>query len=171
MEQANPFSRLPLYILDKYDTKGQLQPSDPKARAKTREWVHAAEGVFMIHGLAVLYARRTMPEDAKSSALPEMEKKLAVNVHKDLDWIEGHLKEQGTKFLMADTVSVADVMMQFSIEFIYVSKLGVNAEETGDKGGDGRWPLTKQWLDRCMSTPSFKRAVEKSGYTLVSFKN
>ncbi|KAI0146715.1 glutathione S-transferase [Pestalotiopsis sp. NC0098] len=155
------------YVLDKYDTKAQLQSRDPQVRAKTREWVHAAEGVFALHGIAVLYARWTIPEDAKA-ALPEMEEKLAVNVRKDLDWVEGHLKQQGTKFLMGDEVSVADIMMQFSIEFIYVRHLGLTAEEAGEKGGDGRWPETKRWLDRCMSTPAFKRAVEKSGYTLDS---
>ncbi|ETS87244.1 hypothetical protein PFICI_01072 [Pestalotiopsis fici W106-1] len=144
---------------------------DPDVRAKTREWVHAAEGVFMLHGLAVLYARWTIPENAKSAALPEMEKKLAVNVHKDLDWVEEHVRKQGTKFLMGDAVSVADIMMQFSIELIYVSKLGVSAEEVGETGGDGRWPLTKQWLGRCMSTPSFTKAVKKSGYSLESFRN
>jgi glutathione S-transferase len=155
------------YVLEKYDTKGQLQSSDPQVRAKTREWVHAVEGVFALHGIAILYARWMLPKD-HDSALPEMEEKLSVNVRNDLDWIEGHLKKQGTKFLMGDTVSVADIMMQFSIEFIYVRRLGLNAQEAGDEGGDGRWPETKKWLGRCMSTPSFKRAVEKSGYTLDS---
>lgn len=136
-------------------------------RAKTREWVHAAEGVFGLHGLAVLYARWTIPEKHKDG-LQEMEEKLSKNMHNDLDWIEGHLKQQDTKFLMGDKVSVADIMMQFSIEFIYTRKLGLNAEEAGEKGGDGRWPETKRWLDRCMNEPAFKRAKEKSGYTLDS---
>lgn len=142
-----------------------MQSSDPKIRAKTREWVHAAEGMFALHGIAILYARWMLPEDSRA-ALPEMEEKLSRNVRNDLGWIEGHLKQQGTRFLMGNTVSVADIMMQFSIEIIYARKLGLNAQEAGEEGGDGRWPETKKWLDRCMATDSFKRAVKKSGYTL-----
>lgn len=155
------------YIIEKYDTTGKLQSSDPQERAKTREWVHAAEGMFALHGIAILYARWHLPEEAKA-ALPEMEEKLSRNVRNDLDWIEGHLKQQSTKFLMGDTVSVADIMMQFSIEFIYARNLGLNAEEVGKKGDYGRWPETKKWLIHCMDEPGFKRAVAKSGYTLYA---
>ncbi|KAK9771487.1 putative Glutathione S-transferase [Seiridium cardinale] len=155
------------YIIEKYDTGGKLQSSNPQVRAKTREWVHAAEGVFALHGIAIMYARWFLPEESKS-ALPEMEEKLSTNVRNDLDWIEGHLREQNTKFLSGNTVSAADIMMQFSIEFIYARRLGLNAREAGEEGGDGHWPETKKWLKRCMNEPAFKRAVEKTGYTLES---
>ncbi|KAI0125626.1 glutathione S-transferase [Xylariales sp. AK1849] len=155
------------YLLDNYDTQGKLLSRDPRVRAKTREWVHAAEGVFMLHASAILYARWQIPESAKS-ILPEMEEKLSANVRNDLNWIEAHLENRGTEFLMGDTVTVADIMMQFSIEFVYTRKLGLSAKEVGEEGDDGRWPETRKWLQRCMDEPAFQKAVEKSGYTLES---
>ena len=41
------------YLCETYDTSGKLLPKEPRARAKVREWMAAAEGTFMIHGLAV----------------------------------------------------------------------------------------------------------------------
>lgn len=121
----------------------------------------------MLHGASVLFARMTTPEASKAS-LPEVDDTLLKFVRSDLDWIEGHLREQGAKFLVGDKVSAADIMMQFSIEFLYVLNLGLTPEEAGKKGGDGRWPETKRWLERCMNEESFKRAVSKSGYTLTT---
>jgi glutathione S-transferase len=48
-------------------------------------------GTFMIHGLAVLYARWQMPEAGKIHILPELEKKLSVNVQTEFDWLESEL--------------------------------------------------------------------------------
>lgn len=117
----------------------------------------------MLHALAILYARWKIPE-AAASHIDEMEKGLSANVHNDLNWIESALVEQkkkGHEYLVGEGLTVADVMMQFSIEFIFTRELGV-------KGMGGSWPETRAWLGRCMARSAFKTAVEKSGYTLDS---
>lgn len=59
---------------------------DEAVRNKVRMWIHAAEGTFMVHCLAITYARWFAPESVqKSGELKELEKGLAINVGKDLD--------------------------------------------------------------------------------------
>lgn len=61
-------------------------------------FIHAAEGTFMVHCLAITYARWFCPQAVRESGgLLELEKGLAVNVCKDLDWLEGEL--EGRRFL------------------------------------------------------------------------
>jgi len=115
----------------------------------------------MLHALAILYARWKIPEGAKAH-LSEMEEALSGNVVNDFKWIEGALKaqrEQGREYLVGEGLSVADVMMQFSVEFILERGLGVKK---------GSWPETEAWLERTMVRDGFKIAVDKSGYTLDS---
>lgn len=149
------------YILDNYDSKHELLPTDQKERVQVREWLHAAEGTFMLHGLAILYARWKIPDGAKEY-LAEMEEGMSGNIRNDMNWIEGVLKEQkskGNEYLVGKHLTVADVMMGFSIEFITTRKLGVK---------DDGWPETRAWLQRCLNRPAYKKAVERSGYTLES---
>lgn len=115
----------------------------------------------MLHALAILYARWKIPEAAKPH-LVEMEAGMSGNVQNDFNWIESALKEQkqiGNDFLVGDTLSVADIMMQFSIEFILERELGTER---------GRWPETEAWLKRTQERSAYKKAVERSGYTLDS---
>lgn len=89
------------------------------------------------------------------------------NVQNDLKWLEGTLKEQrekGNDYLVGTGLTAADIMMQFSIEFILTRKLGT----FGKTIGDGAWPETEAWLKRTMERPAYKKAVERSGYTLES---
>ncbi|KAK5078796.1 hypothetical protein LTS08_004056 [Lithohypha guttulata] len=149
------------YLLDTYDKDHKLLPSAVAERCKVYEWVHAAEGTFMLHALAILYARWKIPEGAKEY-LPEMEKNMSANVQNDLKWIESALKEQkerGNEFLVGKTLTAADIMMGFSIEFIFTRKLGTQG---------GNWPETEAWLARMLERSAYKKAVEKSGYTLDS---
>lgn len=115
----------------------------------------------MLHALAILYTRWKIPEAAKPH-LPEMEKNMSPNVQNDFRWIEGALKEQkakGSGFLVGNGLSVADIMMVFSVEFIFERKLGMRK---------GEWPETEAWLGRMMGRDAYKRAVGRSGYTLDS---
>jgi len=149
------------YLVETFDKDGKLLPKDVGARCKAYEWLHAAEGTFMLHALAILYARWKIPEAAKEY-LAEMEQNMSANVLNDFRWIEGALKEQrqkGSEFLVGTELSVADIMMGFSVEFILERKLGT-------KKGD--WPETEAWLERMMGRSAYKRAVERSGYTLDS---
>lgn len=151
------------YVCETYDAAGSLLPNDTALRCQTYEWLHAAEGTFMLHALAILYARWKLPA-AAGQYLPELEQGLSANVHNDLNWIETALKEQrarGHDYLVGDRLTVADVMMQFSIEFIFARELGI-------KGKLAAWPETRAWLERTMRRPAYQRAVKKTGYTLDS---
>ncbi|KAK5230331.1 hypothetical protein LTR47_007747 [Exophiala xenobiotica] len=142
------------YLCETYDTSSRLLPREPAARAKAREWMAAAEGTFMLHGLAILYARWRLPK-AASEHLPEMEKGLSPNIHNDLNWLEGEV--QGRQFLVSNDVTAADIMMGFSIEFIFARKLGT-------EGGD--WPNVRKWLEGLQQREAYRKAVEKTGYSL-----
>jgi len=57
------------------------------AREKIRGWIHAAEGTFMVHALAILYARWFLPEEVggREEVLKGLEGSLGRNVGGDLD--------------------------------------------------------------------------------------
>jgi len=109
----------------------------------------------MLHSLAILYARWTIPDSVKSS-LPEMEASLSRNVHNNLDWLEFELSD-GRTWLIGDDVTAADIMMGFSIDFIFTRELGT-------KGG--RWENMEGWLERVKGREKYKKAVERTGYRL-----
>jgi glutathione S-transferase len=146
------------YLLETYGTDSFLLPptSQPAARAKVREWMSAAEGTFMIHALAILYARWRLPEAAKSS-LPEMEKGLSVNVQRDLDWLEDELKSGNGEFLVGDELTVADIMVHFSISFIFARKLGTEGKS---------WPAVERWMEELEGLEGYQKVVKKTGYKL-----
>lgn len=153
------------YVLETYDTQHRLMPADAAGRARVREWLHAAEGTFMLHTMAVLYTRWQLPEDVpeRDAVVKEVERKLSTNIHNDFDWLEGELKaqkERGSGWLVGSGLTVADVMLQFSVQFIMERKLGVGGR------GEGKWPEVEAWLARTENEKAYKRAVEKTGYTL-----
>jgi glutathione S-transferase len=144
------------YLCQKYDKEGRLTGgNDDQAKARILEWTHAAEGTFAIHALALLYAKWNVPADSWAAT----EKALSVNVQKDLDWLDSELAKSKSGWLVGDHLSLADIMVHFSVEFIFARRLGV-------KGREGDWKNVEVWEKRCRESASFKRAVEKSGYTL-----
>lgn len=90
---------------------------------------------------------------------------LSGNVVKDLDYLEGHFREQqeegGGGFIMGGkNITTADIMMQFSVRFILMRELGTKGVEKG------RWERVERWLELCEGTESYKRAVERTGFRL-----
>lgn len=110
----------------------------------------------MIHALAILYARWRLPEAAKAS-LHEMEKGLSVNVQKDLDWLENELKAGNGEFLVGDELTVADIMVHFSVQFIFARKLGTVGKS---------WPGVERWSEGLEGLEGYQKAVKKTGYKL-----
>ena len=157
------------YLLDNYDKGGRLMPSVEThryMRSQVQVFVHAAEGALMLHALAILYFRWQVPASFRESeegkrVMEETEGKMAVNVVNDLEWLERELGSSSGMFLMGNTVTAADVMMYFSVEFTVERELGVKKEDF-----KGRFPKLSEWLERCRRTEGHERAVEKSGYTL-----
>jgi len=135
-------------------------PENDYLRAQVQTWVHAAEGTFMVHGLAVLYAKWNFPAALKESHAKEFDKMIAsmsVNVHKDFDWLEMALGQSTGRFLVGDQVTAADIMMLFSVQFILARDLGTQGKS---------WKKVNEWAERCEATESYKKAVERSGHTL-----
>ena len=128
------------------------------ARVQVLQWVHAAEGTFMVHALAVLYVRASAPQQVKDNGgLEAIEQGMSVNVIKDLDWLETDLQKSKGKFLVGDHVTAADCMMVITVQFILVRRLGTQGK---------RWPKIEEWIKTCEETESWKKAVQKTGHTL-----
>lgn len=143
-------------MCETYDKEGRLLPHDPAQRIKVRQWVHAAEATFALHGLAILYARwhvKNVPEEALEAA----EKSMSANVQNNMSWLETELSLSPGQFLCGDHVTAADIMMQFSADFVIRRELGTLGKE---------WPNINKWLEKCKETESYKRAVKKTGHKL-----
>jgi glutathione S-transferase len=131
---------------------------DEEKRNRVRMFIHAAEGTFMVHFLAITYARWFSPESVHQSAdLKILEEGLAINLCEDLDWLDSEL--YGRRFLAGEMVTAADMMCLFSVQFIF---------ERGLCGGRkmGEWKNIEGWIKACEGTESWKRAVEKTGHKM-----
>lgn len=145
-------------MIEKYDTEGRmLGGQDDDTRNRVRSFIHAAEGTFMVHALAIMYARWFAPPSISSSDLKQLEEGMAVNVGKDLDWLESEL--QGRKFLAGDMLTAADTVVLFSLLLIFKRDLCAGR-------GVVEWPAVRVWMERCESTESWRRAVEKTGFEM-----
>lgn len=92
-----------------------------------------------------------------AGAVEAMEKSMSANVQNDLSWLETELSLSTGKFLCGDHVTAADIMMQFSAEFIFAGELGTQGRE---------FPNIKKWLEACGEEEAYKRAVKKTGHKL-----
>ncbi|KAL5373349.1 hypothetical protein DPSP01_012791 [Paraphaeosphaeria sporulosa] len=80
------------YLCSTYDAQHKFIPSSTTERIKVLQWLHAAEATFLLHALAITYVRWNIPSSAaEQGVLEQMEAGLAVNVQKDLDWLETEL--------------------------------------------------------------------------------
>ena len=143
------------YLCENYDPSHKLLPlGPPEERTKVREWVHAAEGIFMAHCLPTVYNRRIDASLAEKLA-PSIEKV----VGKDLDWLEEEYSAREGKYLVGDNLTAADIMVAFSVDFILA--MGLAPQNT-----DQSWPGVRSWLAQCFAREPYRRAVEKTGYKL-----
>ncbi|KAK1057353.1 hypothetical protein LTR33_013666 [Friedmanniomyces endolithicus] len=142
------------YLCDKYDTEHRLLPplGDPK-RYQVLKWVHAAEATYMLHSLVILYARWNQ----KGGDVEATEAGLAVNVQKDLDYLASELEKSKGKFLVGDSPTAADTMMEFSVDFILTRELGTKGEQ---------WESVDQYRKDCQVTTTWKKAQKKTGHRL-----
>ncbi|KAK5160815.1 glutathione S-transferase [Cryomyces antarcticus] len=146
------------YLVENYDPTHRLLPLDTAQRSKVRQWIHAAEGTFMVHCLAITYARWfSSPSSKTNGDLETLEQGLAINVQKDLEWLETELQANGGDWLVGEDVTAADTMVAFSVQFIFARGLG---------GQRGRWKGVDRWLENVEGREAYKRAVEKTGHKL-----
>ena len=85
------------------------------------------------------------------------EEKIKANVQNDLNNLRTELSKRQGKFLFGDSLSAADIMMEFIVDFT----LG---RELGTKGGD--WKQVEQYKQDCQATSSWQKATKKTGYKL-----
>ena len=83
---------------------------------------------------------------------------MSINVKRDLRWLEETLSKGSGRYIVGHSVTLADIMMAFSIDFIFTRKLGV--QDYGD------FPRIKAWLGGLLQRPAYKAAVDKTGFTL-----
>lgn len=107
----------------------------------------------MLHGLAVLYARWNQ----KDGDVEKTVQGLSANIQKDLDYLEATLTSGDGKFIVGNSLTVADIMMEFSAQFLLVRELGTKGKT---------WPKINAWLKNCHEMKAYREAVEKTGYTL-----
>lgn len=127
-------------------------PSDAASRSSVRVWMSASEGTFLTHSLAIMYGSGAVPDSAE-----KLSDSLSPQVHRDFAWLESELKKGNGKFLVGDHLTAADTMMGLSIAFILKMGLGTKGKQ---------WPAVNAWLQNIESTPSYQRAVEKTGHIL-----
>jgi glutathione S-transferase len=142
------------YLCDTYDKSHRLLPAlgDLK-RYAVLQWVHASEATFMLHALAILYARWNQ----KSGDVEETEAGLQKNVQKDLEFFEAEVNKSGGPFLFGKEMTAADISMHFSIAFILARGLGTKGRS---------WGRLEQFVKDCESIQSYKQAVAKTGHKL-----
>lgn len=143
------------YLCEKYDTAHKLLPEHTATRIQCLRWLHAAEATYALHALAILYTRWFGADNP--SAAEKTEQGMSVNVCKDMDFLDVSLAKNKTKFLVGDTVTVADCMMLFSAQFILARQLGTKGR---------KWENVERWIAECEATESYKRALEKTGHKL-----
>lgn len=153
------------YLCDTYDKDGRMIPQQQPGRTNVQQWIHAAEGTFLLHALAITYARWFSPKRAQENGdMEELDQSLSTNVQKDLDWLNKELEDSKSGFLVGETLTAADIMVHFSIQFIFARGLGV-------KGVDmKRWKNVANWVERCEKSDGYQKAVNKTGYTLFPAK-
>jgi glutathione S-transferase len=147
-------------LLEKYDKEGRLMGGkDKNQRNRVRIFIHAAERMFMVHALAITYARWFTLESVKESGeLKELGEGLTINVEKDLDWLDAEL--EGKQFLCGEEVTAADTMCIFSVQFIFARELCF-----GQKIGE--WRNVERCVVECEGSGGWKRgAVSKTGHEM-----
>lgn len=147
------------YICETYDPVGRMLPKSQPERWRTQLWIQSAEGTFLLHALAITYARWNLPEGLSDEQKDAMEKGMSVNVQNDLQWLDDELSKENTGWLVGKHCTAADIMVHFSVQFIFARQLGV-------RGCDDKWKAVRAWQERCENESAYKKAVERTNYTL-----
>jgi glutathione S-transferase len=148
------------YLCENYPCKNA---SEPAARAKVREFVHLAEGTFMVHAYPALVTKRLPGNLMASKDIHDFRVITARRVYEDLDWLEGHIAAAKTAYLVSDRLTAADIMMGLSIRLILdrVIKDGELAED----GKKKEYPFIQRWLDGLVQRKALRVAFKKTGFT------
>ena len=89
--------------------------------------------------------------------MQEATEKMGHAVKGDFDWLEEELGKSSGKYLCGDKLTAADIMVQFSVQFILARKMGTEG---------GNWKNVQRWMKDMEKEDSYQRAVKKTGYKL-----
>lgn len=84
-------------------------------------------------------------------------------VHNDLKYLEETLKNNKSGYLYSDNITLADIMVGFSAQFVLARGLGA-------KWADDTYPTIKDWIRRLRKREGWQRAVSR-GEDSYSFDN
>jgi glutathione S-transferase len=144
------------YIVERYGN-GRLQPAPGTPEyQRYRYWMHYAEGTLMpLLVMALVFAQI---ERAPWPVRP-IARGISAKVHKaylgptlraNQDFIEAELARR--PWFAGDALSAADVQMSYPMEALL-----------SRAGGEGRWPKTREYVERIRARPAWQRALEKGG--------
>lgn len=151
-----------------------------KKRYEVLYWMHAAEAMWALHGLAILYVRWFQKTGDPAQTEESLSKNIVngtsnsspivrdtslglpvvetfADLHPDMNFLEAELSKGKGKFLCGDAVSAADCMMEFSAAFIMARELGIKPHT---------YPKSQQYIQDCEATETYKKAVQKTGHKL-----
>lgn len=138
-----------------------LEKAGVKVTPDQRMWVHYSEGTLLLHALAITYARWSLTDgDGDRAALDKCESFMCNNVQNDLNYVESQLAlnaHNAELYLVGTELSVADVMMAFSVEFTLKKNLGVQGRQ---------WPLINRWLAGLEKRPAYAKSVSEAPHDL-----
>ena len=87
-------------------------------------------------------------------------------MHNNLNWLDSTLKaqhEKGSKYIVGNNLTAADVSMLFGLQLIYDRKLGLEGAE--EKGL--RWENVERWIKEMQEEEeSYRRAVGRTGFKM-----
>lgn len=160
-ERVSPLRRIPVLIdgdltlcdssvicawLDETHPEAPLLPADPADRARARwleEYADTRLGDVFIWGL--FYPKYVHPIVwGEPGDKARIEKTLAEDLPRELDWLEGQLPERG--FLFGGDIGLADIA---------VASFFRNGAHAGVETDRSRWPVTAGFVERSLAHPCF----------------
>lgn len=146
------------YLMSEY-SDGRLQPADnPAAKRAYSYYMHYAEGTVMPLLIIALLLNRIdtakvpffVRPIAKGITGKVRESYLTPNLTSNLTFMEQTLSQSA--WFTGDTLTAADIHMSFIVEGLNVS---IDLEK--------EFPNLAGFLERCHTSPSYKRALERGG--------
>ena len=132
-----------LYLAKQYG--GSLYPDSPAQEALTNMWSYWVMTEVEYSLLTILLNTRLLPEEQRK---PERIERNLLVLEKPFSVLNDAL--EGKTFLIEETFCIADLNVAAVISWCRPARVNLK-----------RWPNMKDWLERCISRPAFKKATRK----------
>jgi glutathione S-transferase len=132
-----------LYLAKQYG--GDFYPDDPAQEALANMWSYWVMTEVEHSLLTILLNTRLLPEEQRK---PERIERNLLVLEKPFSVLNDAL--EGKTFLIGETFCIADLNVAAVISWCRPARVNLK-----------RWPIMKNWLERCISRPAFKQATRK----------